>query len=244
MIFDILTIFPSFFDSPLKEGVIHRAIEAGLLKVRTVDLRDYTHDRHRTTDDRPYGGGEGMVMKIEPLFEALEDLKKTPPNPKVILMSPRGKVLKQRLVEKLAEEERLVIICGRYEGVDERFIEHCVDLELSIGDYILSGGETPALVVIEAVSRLIPGVLGCPASPYKDSFSNGLLEYPHYTRPADFKGWRVPGVLLSGDHKKIEKWRRQQSLKITYERRPDLLKKAPLSKEDLDYLKGLGWEPE
>ncbi len=244
MIFDILTIFPSFFDSPLKEGVIHKAIEADLLKIRTLNLRDYTHDRHRTTDDRPYGGGEGMVMKIEPLFKALEDLKKALPAPKVILMSPRGQVLKQNLVEDLAKEERLIIICGRYEGVDERFIEHCVDLELSIGDYILSGGETAALVVIEAVSRLIPGVLGCPASPHKDSFSNGLLEYPHYTRPADFKGWRVPDVLLSGDHKKIEKWRRQQSLKVTYERRPDLLKKAPLSIEDIKYLKGLGWKAE
>ncbi len=244
MIFDIVTIFPSFFDSPLKEGVIHKAIESGLLEVRTTNLRDYTHDRHRTTDDRPYGGGEGMVMKIEPLYEAVEDLKGMPPAPKVILMSPRGRVLNQRLVEQLARERRLVLVCGRYEGVDERFIEHCVDMEISIGDYILSGGETPALVIIEAVSRLIPGVLGCPASPRRDSFSNGLLEYPHYTRPASFKGWKVPDVLLSGDHRKIDRWRREQSLRITLERRPDLLKKALLSQEDIEYLKGLGWNPE
>ena len=243
MIFDILTIFPTFFDSPLSEGIINKAISSGLITVRPINLRNYTHDRHKTTDDRPYGGGEGMVMKIEPLFEAVEHLKASPPPPKVILMSPRGRVLNQKMVKELANEERLVIICGRYEGIDERFIKNCVDLELSIGDYVLSGGETPALVLIEAVSRLIPGVLGCPTSSQKDSFSNGLLEHPHYTRPAQFKDWKVPEILLSGDHKKIETWRRHQTLKITLERRPDLLNSAPLSKEDIEYLKKLGWKP-
>lgn len=242
MLFDIITIFPHFFDSSLKDGVVRRAIEADILKVRTVNLRDFTTDRHRTTDDRPFGGGEGMVMKPEPIYKALDVLKKEPPEARVILLSPRGKLLDQALAGELAQLQRLILVCGRYEGVDERIREHCVDIELSVGDYILSGGEIAALVVIEAVSRLIPGVLGCESSAEKDSFSDGLLEFPQYTRPRVFNDWEVPEVLLSGDHAKIAKWRRKQSLGLTYEQRPELLHKARLDEKDIKYLRSLGWE--
>jgi tRNA (guanine37-N1)-methyltransferase len=242
MLFDIVTIFPRFFDSFLKDGVVKRAIEAAILKVRTVDLRDFTTDRHRTTDDRPFGGGEGMVMKPEPIYKALDVLKKEPPEARIILLSPRGKLLNQAMAGELAQLGRLILICGRYEGVDERIREHCVDLELSVGDYVLSGGEIAALVVIEAVSRLIPGVLGCELSAEKDSFSNGLLEFPQYTRPRIFKGWEVPEVLLSGNHAEIAKWRREQSLGLTYEQRPELLNRAKLDEKDIKYLRSLEWE--
>ncbi len=241
MLFDIITIFPAFFESYMKEGIVRRALENGLLQIRPIDLREFTTDRHRTTDDRPFGGGEGMVMKPEPIFRALESLKKEGPA-HVVLLSPRGKVFTQQIAQDLAGKERLIIICGRYEGIDERISEWCVDLELSIGDYVLSGGEVAALVVIDAVSRLIPGVLGCADSAQADSFSNGLLEYPQYTRPRDFKGWKVPEVLLSGDHKAISRWRREQSLRITLERRPELLLQAPLSPDDISYLRSLGWD--
>jgi tRNA (guanine37-N1)-methyltransferase len=242
MLFDIVTIFPHFFDSPLKDGVMRRAIETAILKVRTVNLRDFTTDRHRTTDDRPFGGGEGMVMKPEPIYKVLKVLKEEPPEARVILLSPRGKLLDQALAGELAQLGRLILICGRYEGVDERIREHCVDLELSVGDYVLSGGEIAALVVIEAVSRLIPGVLGCESSAEKDSFSDGLLEFPQYTRPRIFKGWEVPEVLMSGDHARIAKWRREQSLGLTYEQRPELLNRAKLDEKDIKYLRSLGWE--
>jgi tRNA (guanine37-N1)-methyltransferase len=242
MLFDIVTIFPHFFDSPLKDGVMRRAIETAILKVRTVNLRDFTTDRHRTTDDRPFGGGEGMVMKPEPIYKVLKVLKEEPPEARVILLSPRGKLLDQALAGELAQLGRLILICGRYEGVDERIREHCVDLELSVGDYVLSGGEIAALVVIEAVSRLIPGVLGCESSAEKDSFSDGLLEFPQYTRPRVFKGWEVPEVLMSGDHTRIAKWRREQSLGLTYEQRPELLNRAKLDEKDIKYLRSLGWE--
>jgi tRNA (guanine37-N1)-methyltransferase len=242
MLFDIVTIFPNFFDSSLKDGVMRRAIEADILKVRTVNLRDFTTDRRRTIDDRPFGGGEGMVMKPEPIYKALNVLKKEPPDARVILLSPRGKLLDQALAGELAQLGRLVLICGRYEGVDERIREHCIDLELSVGDYVLSGGEIAALVVIEAVSRLIPGVLGCESSADKDSFSDGLLEFPQYTRPRVFKGWEVPEVLLCGDHARIAKWRREQSLGLTYEQRPELLNRAKLDEKDIKYLRSLGWE--
>jgi tRNA (guanine37-N1)-methyltransferase len=242
MLFDIVTIFPHFLDSPLKDGVVKRAIEADILKVRTVNLRDFTTDRHRTTDDRPFGGGEGMVMKPEPIYKALKVLKKEPPDARVILLSPRGKLLDQALARELAQLERLILICGRYEGVDERIREHCIDLELSVGDYVLSGGEIAALVVIEAVSRLIPGVLGRESSAEKDSFSDGLLEFPQYTRPRVFKGWEIPEVLMSGDHVRIAKWRREQSLGLTYEQRPEFLKRAKLDEKDIKYLRSLGWE--
>ncbi|RKX60525.1 MAG: tRNA (guanosine(37)-N1)-methyltransferase TrmD [Thermodesulfobacteriota bacterium] len=242
MLFDIVTIFPHFFDSSLKDGVVRRAIEADILKVRTVNLRDFTTDRHRTTDDRPFGGGEGMVMKPEPIYKALDVLKKEPPEARVILLSPRGKLLDQALAGELAQLERLILVCGRYEGVDERIREHCVDIELSVGDYILSGGEIAALVVIEAVSRLIPGVLGCESSAKNDSFSDGLLEFSQYTRPRVFNDWEVPEVLLSGDHAKIAKWRREQSLGLTYEYRPELLNCARLDEKDIKYLRSLGWK--
>ncbi|MDL1957857.1 MAG: tRNA (guanosine(37)-N1)-methyltransferase TrmD [Deltaproteobacteria bacterium] len=242
MLFDIVTIFPHFFDSPLKDGVVRRAIEAAILKIRTVDLRDFTTDRHRTTDDRPFGGGEGMVMKPEPIYKALKVLKEEPPEARVILLSPRGKLLDQAMAGELAQLGRLILICGRYEGVDERIREHCIDLELSVGDYVLSGGEIAALVVIEAVSRLIPGVLGCESSAENDSFSDGLLEFPQYTRPRIFKGWEIPEVLMSGDHARIAKWRREQSLGLTYEQRPELLNRAKLDEKDIKYLRSLGWE--
>ncbi len=242
MLFDIVTIFPNFFDSPLKDGVVRRAIEADILKVRTINLRDFTTDRHRTVDDRPFGGGEGMVMKPEPIYRALKVLKEEPPEARIILLSPRGKLLDQALAGELARFERLILICGRYEGVDERIREHCVDLELSVGDYVLSGGEIAALVLIEAVGRLIPGVLGCESSAEKDSFSDGLLEFPQYTRPRIFKGWEVPEVLMSGDHARIARWRREQSLGLTYEQRPELLNRAGLDENDIKYLRSLGWE--
>jgi tRNA (guanine37-N1)-methyltransferase len=242
MLFDIVTIFPHFFDSSLKDGVMRRAIEADVLKVRTVNLRDFTTDRHRTTDDRPFGGGEGMVMKPEPIYKALDVLKKEPPEARVILLSPRGKLFDQALAGELAQLQRIILICGRYEGVDERIREHCVDFELSVGDYVLSGGEIAALVVIEAISRLIPGVLGCESSAEKDSFSDGLLEFPQYTRPKVFNDWEVPEVLLSGDHARIAKWRREQSLGLTYEQRPELLRNARLDEKDIKYLRSLGWE--
>lgn len=222
--------------------MVRRAIEADILKVRTVNLRNFTTDRHRTTDDRPFGGGEGMVMKPEPIYKALDVLKKEPPGARVILLSPRGKLLDQALAGELAQLQRLILVCGRYEGVDERIREHCVDIELSVGDYVLSGGEIAALVVIEAVSRLIPGVLGCESSAEKDSFSDGLLEFPQYTRPRVFNDWEVPEVLLSGDHAKIAKWRREQSLGLTYEHRPELLDSARLDEKDIKYLRSLGWE--
>ncbi|HDH98481.1 MAG TPA: tRNA (guanosine(37)-N1)-methyltransferase TrmD [Deltaproteobacteria bacterium] len=242
MLFDIVTIFPHFFDSSLKDGVVRRAIEADILKVRTVNLRDFTTDRHRTTDDRPFGGGDGMVMKPEPIYKALDVLKKEPPEARVILLSPRGKLFDQALAGELAQLQRLILICGRYEGVDERIREYCVDIELSVGDYVLSGGEIAALVVIDAVSRLIPGVLGCESSAENDSFSDGLLEFSQYTRPRVFNDWEVPEVLLSGNHAKIAKWRRKQSLGLTYEQRPELLNSARLDEKDIKYLRSLGWE--
>jgi len=244
MLFDIVTIFPEFFASPLGEGVLHRAIGGGLVKVRPVDLREYTTDRHRTTDDRPYGGGEGMVMKPEPIAGALTALQQEVPPGRVILLSPRGRLFRQEVARELAAEPRLILVCGRYEGVDERIREHWVDLELSVGDYVLSGGEVAALAVVDAVSRLLPGVLGCAASSARDSFSDGLLEHPQYTRPSVFGPWPVPEVLLSGDHARIARWRREQSLRLTLERRPELLAGAPLTGSDVAYLRGLGWEAE
>jgi len=241
MLFDIVTIFPHFFDSSLKDGVLQRAIEADILKVRAFNLRDFTVDRHRTTDDRPFGGGEGMVMKPEPIFKALSVLKEESPEARIILLSPRGRLFDQALAGELAQFQRLILICGRYEGVDERIREHCVDLELSVGNYVLSGGEIAALVVIEAVSRLLPGVLGCESSAERDSFSDGLLEFPQYTRPRIFNDWEVPELLLSGDHAKIAKWRREQSLGLTYEKRPELLDSAQLDEKDIRYLRSLGW---
>lgn len=240
MLFDILTIFPGFFSSPLQEGLLFKAIQKELIQIRPINLRDFTHDRHNTVDDRPYGGGEGMVMKPEPIYEALKTLKAEPPVPYVVLLSPRGRLFHQQMAHEWAALKRLLIICGRYEGIDER-IAGLVDAEVSIGDYVLFGGEAAALVIIEAVVRLIPGVLGCETSSQRDSFSDGLLESPCYTRPFDFLGQRVPEVLLSGDHARISRWRREQSLLVTMQRRPDLLKRIELSETDREFLEKMGW---
>ncbi len=242
MLFDILTIFPEFFQSPLKVSILKRGIEKGAFKVRLWDIRDFATDRHRTTDDRPFGGGEGMVMKIEPIFRCLQHITPLGPTPFKILLSPRGEILDQELCQSLSKKDRIVFICGRYEGVDERVAQHLVDLEVSIGDYVVSGGEVAALVVMDAVVRLLPGVLGCSQSPLRESFSTGLLEHPQYTRPREFMGWEVPEVLLSGDHKKIARWRRKKALEITSKRRPDLLEKAHLTDDDREMLKALRYE--
>lgn len=228
---NIITIFPEMFSSPFKEGIIKRAIEKGIVEIHICDLRDFTHDKHRITDDYPYGGGAGMIMIPGPLKEAIEKINEKTQS-KVILMTPQGERLTQSKVRDLSLLERVTIICGRYEGVDERIRLYFVDEEISIGDYILSGGEIPAMVLVDAMVRLIPGVLGDEDSVKEDSFSSDLLEYPQYTRPEIFHGYRVPEVLLSGNHEKIRKWRRMESLKRTLERRPDLLEKAKLSHDD------------
>jgi tRNA (guanine37-N1)-methyltransferase len=224
--FTVITLFPGMFDSPLAHSILKRAREKKLIDVRFVDPRDFTSDKHRTVDDTPYGGGQGMVMKPEPLVAAIEDTKKSLKRPKIILLSPQGKLFDQAEAARLSREEEIVLVCGRYEGVDER-VKAFIDEELSVGDYTLSGGELPALVVIDAAARLIPGVLGNAQSPEEDSFSNGLLEYPQYTRPEEFRGMKVPEVLISGDHEKIRRWRDEASVALTRERRPDLLAKAP-----------------
>ena len=236
---DVLTIFPDMLRSPLEHSILKRAQAAGLLDVRLVDIRDFTTDRHRTVDDTPYGGGAGMVMKPEPIFRAVEALaasSDTPGTARIVLMTPQGEPFTQAHARELALEEHLVLLCGRYEGVDERVREHLVTDELSIGDYVLTGGELPALVVLDAVARLIPGVLGAEESPQQDSFTDDLLEYPHYTRPADFRGWTIPDVLLSGHHEEVDRWRRRQSLLRTLVRRPDLFRRHRLTEEDLTVL--------
>ena len=218
---DVLTLFPGMFPGPLDESIIKRACESGRLQLGVHDLRDYTHDRHRTVDDRPFGGGPGMLMKPEPLFEAVEALrgKKT----RVILTSPSGRPFRQQIARELAAEEHLLLVCGSYEGFDERVRQGLADDEISIGDYVLTNGALPAMVIIDAVTRLLPGVLGDDESSQDESFSGCLLEYPQYTRPAEFRGMNVPEVLLSGDHAAIEKWRREQATVQTRQRRPDLL---------------------
>ena len=218
---DVLTLFPGMFPGPLDESIIKRACESGRLRLGIRDLRDFTHDRHRTVDDRPFGGGPGMLMKPEPMFEAVEALRgeKT----RVILTSPAGRPFRQEIARELAAEEHLLLICGSYEGFDERVRECLADDELSIGDYVLTNGALPAMVIIDSVTRLLPGVLGDDESSVDESFSDGLLEYPQYTRPAEFRGMNVPEVLLSGDHAAIERWRREQARLRTGQRRPDLL---------------------
>lgn len=218
---DVLTLFPGMFPGPLDESIIKRACDSGRLRLGIRDLRDYTHDRHRKVDDRPFGGGPGMLMKPEPLFEAVEDMRgeKT----RIILTSPSGRPFRQEIARELASEEHLLLICGSYEGFDERVRECLADDELSIGDYVLTNGALPAMVIIDTVTRLLPGVLGDDESSVDESFSDGLLEYPQYTRPAEFRGMRVPEVLLSGDHASIERWRREQARLRTVQSRPDLL---------------------
>jgi len=270
MRFDVLTIFPGFFTGFLEHGIVRRAQADGLVSVGIHDLRQFTHDRHRTVDDRPFGGGEGMVLKPEPLSQAIESLgiqvkaervQAEPAPPRVILLSAQGQPLRQAVARDLAGCERLVLICGRYEGVDERINELYCDVEISIGDYVLSGGELAAAVVMDTVIRLVPGVLGNEASSEFESFgaedgaitadeagvprsqhgSGGLLDYPHYTRPAEFRGLAAPPVLLNGDHSQIRRWRREQQLRKTLANRPDLLERANLSEEDKRLLGTFGW---
>src|SRR5882724_13215399 len=217
---DVLTLFPAMFAGPLDESIIMRARKKGLLDLQIHDLRNWTHDRHRTVDDKPFGGGPGMLLKVEPLFEAVESLKRE--KTKVILLSPGGRKFSQEIARELAEQKDLLLVTGHYEGFDERVREKLADDELSIGDYVLTNGALPAMVVIDAVARLLPGVLGDDESSHEESFSHGLLEYPQYTRPADFQGMKVPEVLLSGNHAQIARWRAEQSAERTKERRPDL----------------------
>lgn len=238
--FDILTLFPEMFSSPFDSSLLKKAQEKGLVEIAVHNIRDYAEDKHRMTDDYPYGGGNGMVMKVEPIVRALENAVPEGNEAIVVLLSPQGEVFNQGLAEDLAKNDRIVLICGHYEGVDERVRAHLADREISIGDYVLTGGELPAMVVVDAVSRLVSGVLGNQASAAGDSFSTGLLEYPQYTRPADYRGWKVPEVLLSGHHREIDVWRRREALRKTVWRRPDLLKKARLTEQDrkiLDELK-------
>lgn len=240
MRFDILTIFPDFFESPLKQSILGKAIGKGLIEIVIHNIRDFALDKHKTTDDSPYGGGEGMVMKAEPIVMAVESVKAgSNKNPKVILTSPQGRQFNQQVAAEFAASTGLVIICGRYEGVDERVKELAVDMEVSAGDYVLSGGETSALVIIDAVSRLVPGVLGSDESAKDDSFSCGLLEYPQYTRPESFRGLKVPEILLSGNHQEIKNWRRLESIKRTFEKRPDLLERVQLTEKEKEHLKEL-----
>jgi tRNA (guanine37-N1)-methyltransferase len=243
MIFDVLTLFPGIFSSPLDESIIARAIKQNLLQVRCHNLRDWATGKHLSTDDMPYGGGDGMVMKPEPVFRAVEDLKQRSPKSKVLLMTPQGVPFNQEHAVKLAAEPGLIFLCGRYEGFDERIRETLVDDEYSIGDFVLTGGELPALVMIDAIARHLPGVLGSEVSALTDSFADGLLEYPQYTRPAEYQGHRVPDILLSGDHGKIALWRREQQLLRTWQRRPELLDSVELSDKDhliLEKIKKLG----
>ena len=236
MIIDILTIFPGMMAGPLQESIIGKAIARELIEVHVTNIRDYASGPHRITDDRPFGGGSGMVMKPEPLAAAIASVRTADPSVRVILLSPQGRIFKQEIAFELSRLPHLCLVCGRYEGVDERTRNHYVDDEISIGDYVLTGGELPALIVLDAVARLVPGVLGSDESIAEESFVGGLLEYPHYTRPEIFEGHRVPEILLSGNHAAIRRWRRQQSLLRTQQRRPDLLKEEILSSEDRQLL--------
>ena len=261
MKFEILTIFPDFFRGPLDYGIVRKAREAGLIEIGIHDLRAFTHDRHRTVDDRPFGGGEGMVLKPEPIFECLESLgvssreerMRDDARETVVLLSPQGELFTQAVAQALTTRDRVVLICGRYEGVDERVSQHLADREVSVGDFVLSGGELGAAIIVDTMTRLLPGALGNAASARQESFtasggaeqekvlgeppsstcgSGGLLDYPHYTRPAEFRGMPVPEVLVNGDHDEIRKWRRRSALQKTLRNRPDLLRDADLSKED------------
>jgi len=244
MQFEVFTLLPEVFPPYLESSILLRARQRGLISVNVHNIRDYTHDKHHMTDDTPYGGGGGMVMKPEPVFEAVEsvlgrfDPLSAPPQPAspIIMLTPQGRVFSQTIAEELSRYDKIALLCGRYEGMDERIREHLVTDEISIGDYVLTGGELPALILIDAVSRLIPGVLGDPDGAMDDSHATGLLEYPHYTRPPEFRGWGVPEILLSGDHGKIERWRREQSLLRTLIKRPDLLEKADLTEKERNFL--------
>lgn len=240
MRFDVFTLLPEVFPAYLGAGILQRAQERGLAEVQVHNIRDFTHDRHHTTDDLPYGGGGGMVMKPEPTFEAVESVLgfKSPDLPgfPIILLTPQGRLFSQSVAQELTRHAQVALICGRYEGVDERIRTGLVNDEISVGDYVLTGGELPALILIDAVTRLLPGALGDPSGAMDDSHASGLLEYPHYTRPPEFRGRAVPEVLLSGDHARIDQWRREQSLLRTLERRPDLLETADLSEADRKFI--------
>jgi tRNA (guanine37-N1)-methyltransferase len=254
MRFDVFTLFPEVFEPYLKASIMQRAIGRGLVAIHLHNIRDWATDKHHVTDDEPYGGGGGMVMKPEPIFAAVEGVLGSPPECPVVLLSPQGRLFNHRVALELgapalvAQDSeivpRIALLCGRYEGVDDRVRAHLVTDEISIGDYVLSGGELPALVILDAVVRLIPGVLGDPEGPWDDSHASGLLEYPHYTRPPEFRGWTVPEILRSGDHAKVARWRREQALKRTWERRPDLLASAPLTPADLAFLEKMQAENE
>ena len=251
--FHILTLFPEMFRDPFDASILKRGQERELVDIRLYNIRDFTHDRHHVVDDYPYGGGEGMLMKPEPLFEAVETVHKGIPDRSgarlrslpsrgnrdsipTILLSPQGRRFSQEMAQRLAQERDVVLVCGHYEGVDERVRQHLVTEEVSIGDYVLTGGELPAMVMVDAIARLVPGVLGSPQALQEESHISGLLEYPQYTRPAEYRGWSVPEVLLSGDHQRIARWRREQALLRTWQRRPDLLEQAELTPEERRFL--------
>jgi tRNA (guanine37-N1)-methyltransferase len=235
MQFDILTLFPAMLEGPLSASILGKAVDKGLIGVGLHNLRDWAEGKHQVTDDTPYGGGDGMVMKVDPVARAVADLKQLRPHSRVLLMSPQGKTFQQADAERLSEESGLIFICGRYEGYDER-IRSLVDEELSLGDFVLTGGELAAATILDATARFVPGVLGAAGSAQTDSFSDGLLEYPQYTRPAEFEGMRVPEILASGNHQAIADWRRREQLRRTLARRPELLETAPLTEEDQRYL--------
>ncbi len=241
MRFDIFTLFPEIFAGAFDESILKRARDARLLEIALHNIRDYTTDKHHVADDTPYAGGGGMVMKPEPIFAAVEAALGAAPQMPVILLSPQGRVFDQSIARELVQHARIALICGHYEGVDERVRARLATDEISIGDYVLTGGEIPAMVIVDAVARLIPGVLGDPSAPAHDSHASGLLEGPHYTRPAEFRGWTVPEILLSGNHAQVATWRRRESLRRTFERRPELLSRVDLSEEDREFLKSLGW---
>ncbi|MED4904393.1 tRNA (guanosine(37)-N1)-methyltransferase TrmD [Parageobacillus thermoglucosidasius] len=228
---DILTLFPNMFTGVFSESILKKAQEKKAVSLNVINFRDFADNKHKTVDDYPYGGGAGMVLKPQPIFDAVAHVTKDSERPRIILLCPQGERYTQKKAEELAKEEHLVLICGHYEGYDERIREYLVTDEISIGDYVLTGGELGAMVIVDSVVRLLPGVLGNEASPVHDSFSSGLLEHPHYTRPADFRGMKVPDVLLSGNHRLIEEWREKQSLKRTFLRRPDLLENYPLTEK-------------
>ena len=233
---DVLTLFPGMFDGVFNESILKRAREIGAVQLNVVNFRDFSDDRHKSVDDYPFGGGAGMVLKPQPIYDAVSAIEKNSDSkPKVILLCPQGRRFNQKMAESFAKENHLLFICGHYEGFDER-IRFLADEELSIGDFVLTGGELAAMVVIDSIVRLLPGVLGNEDSPVQDSFSTGLLEYPQYTRPRDFRGMKVPDVLLSGDHKKIDEWRKKEALRRTFLRRPDLLERYPLSEQEKQWL--------
>lgn len=234
--FDILSVFPEMFASTFESSLLKKAQEKNLIEIQIHDIRHYTEDKHRMTDDAPYGGGGGMVMKVEPIDRALQAVAPDRNQALVILLTPQGEPFRQKSAAELVTHKQIVLICGHYEGLDERVRVHLVDLEISIGDFVLTGGELPAMIIVDAVARLVPGVLGNADSAVTDSFATGLLEYPHYTRPAEYRNWKVPDVLISGHHREIEQWRRRESLRRTLTRRPDLLEQAALPAGDLAIL--------